>query len=286
MIISNAQIQQTDPSLSELTQTPIPVCRVVDQAGNPCGNKVVQAKLPRADHRDDETNSPLMSLFDGTSFQQSFQPNSTILLHGYPADAIYLIVSGTVRCCTISAEGIRQIFHFASKGEFVGISDINTWHFTAEAVDHVIIKSIPRARVEQALTVSIRLRQQLQAHTCSQLECRERQLLSLVSTKAPERLFQFLREFAKSRRETGYVALPMGRRDIADHLGMSLETVSRAFSKLKGKGHIDLATAGKYRICLAPETALQPKHALRHSLNDVQRLYASPVLLPSSENAQ
>lgn len=193
-------------------------------------------------------NDTLASLFDGKSHQQSFQPDSTILLHGDPADAIYRVVSGTVRCCTISAEGDRQIFRFIHKGECFGLADMDTWHFTAEAVDHVILKSIPRAIVEQILAVSVSVRQDLRADMCNQLETRERQLLSMVASKAPERLFNFLQEFASQRSGNGYVALPMCRRDIADHLGMTVETVSRAFSDLKNNGRIALVTAEKFKI--------------------------------------
>lgn len=114
----------------------------------------------------------LLSLFETKAFEQHFQPESTILLHGHAADAVYLVVSGTIRCCTISEDGRRQIFRFAKKGEFVGVSDIDTWHFTAEAVDHVIVKSIPRSVVEQSFAVSIPLRQEIRALVCSQLECR------------------------------------------------------------------------------------------------------------------
>ncbi len=111
------------------------------------------------------------------------------------------------------------------------------------------MKSVPRATVEQTLAIHIPLRQEIRAHICGQLECREKQLLALITCKAPERLFQFLSEFASSRSGTGYIALTMCRRDIADHLGMSVETVSRAFSDLKAKGRIDLACAEKFKIC-------------------------------------
>lgn len=208
-------------------------------------------RLPRKISRpasQEKDASPLLALFNAKSFQQTFQPGSTILLHGYPADAVYLIVSGTVRCCTISPEGSRQIFRFAKKGEFVGIADMDTWHFTAEAVDHVTVKSVPRSTVEQSLAVNIPLRQELRQYICDQLQTREKQLLSIVTSKAPERLFQFLSDFASTRSGTGYIALPMCRRDIADHLGMSVETVSRAFGDLKNKGRISLACAEKYKI--------------------------------------
>lgn len=207
--------------------------------------------------QDHPKKSALMSLFDAVPFQKNYQPDSIILLDGHPADAVYLVVSGTIRCCTISAQGCRQIFRFATKGQFLGISDIDRWHFTAEAVDHVILKAVPRRTVEQALAVNVALRHELRAHMAQQLQCREQQLLSIVTSKAPDRLFGFLRDFAGSRRATGYVVLPMCRRDIADHLGMSVETVSRAFGTLKAEGLIDMQTSEKYR--LLADVAQAPK---------------------------
>lgn len=190
----------------------------------------------------------LNALFDKSSFEQHFQPESTILLHGDLADAIYRIASGAVRCCTIDADGSRQIFSFAKKGDCIGISDIDTWHFTAEAVDHVILKSIPQSLVKQALAVNVMLREELRSLVRDLLVQRERQLLSLISQKAPERLLGFLQDYSTVRSSTGFVALPMCRRDIGDHLGMTPETVSRAFGVLKNRGAIEMATPEKYRL--------------------------------------
>jgi len=190
----------------------------------------------------------LTALFEAASFQQHFRPNSTILLHGDPADAVYQIVSGTVRCCMISAQGCRQIPSFRRKGSFLGIADQTTWHFTAEAVDHIIINSVSRTVIEREFRRSSALQQEMRTYILTLLECREKQLLTLVSTKACDRVFEFLCEFTASKPKAGYTALPMCRRDIADHLGLSVETVSRAFSDLKRKGRIDLATSEKYRI--------------------------------------
>lgn len=272
MTPSNTRALQTKPALRELSHRPMQRREAdgkFDQTITPFHKDVGSVELRNTDlrntnPRNKDTGNTLSSLFGAKSFQQTFQPDSTILLHSYPADAVYLIVSGTVRCCTISAEGSRQIFRFAKKGEFLGISDIDTWHFTAEAVDNVIVKSVPRATVEQALAVSIPLRQELRARLCGQLECRERQLLALVASKASERLLQFLRDFAFARPAAGYVVLPMCRRDIADHLGMSVETVSRAFSDLKKNGHIDLATAEKFRLrdAAAIDAAITPARRL------------------------
>lgn len=205
--------------------------------------------------RNDLRFPELQSLFSKNSFEQRFQPDSTILLHGETADAVFLVTSGTVRCCTIDSTGSRQIFRFAKKGEFIGIADVDAWHFTAEAVDHVILKTIPRETVERDLKTNSALQQEFRVQTCELLECREQQLLSITSRKAPERLFHFLCDYAASRRgaENSAIALPMCRRDIADHLGLSVETVSRAFTDLRLKGRIELATCEKYRILPATD---------------------------------
>jgi|GEM_PF-1033605 len=190
----------------------------------------------------------LKSFFEEHSFTQRFQPDSTILLHGEPADAIFRVSSGTVRCCTIDPDGTRQIFAFARDGEFVGLSDVEQWHYTAEAVDFVILKAVPRITIEQALAVNIPLRQEYRRYLAALLQQREHLLLFLTHSRATQRLFQFLCEFASSRQTSGYVSLPMSRRDIADHLGLSVETVSRSFSDLKNHSYIDLANTGKFMI--------------------------------------
>lgn len=208
--------------------------------------------IGKSAHSGDRSNapasSPLRCLFERKGFQQHFQPNSTILLHGDTADAIYLVESGLIRCCTIDDHGTRQIFSFAHKGTYVGVSDFDRWHFTAEAVDHVIVKSVPRAVLEQELAVNIPMRQEIRAHMRDLLAQREDQLLTLVHANGPERLFRFLEGFAATRPGTGYVALPMCRRDIGDHIGLSTESVSRAFSYLKQNGLIDLKSHEKFRI--------------------------------------
>ena len=190
----------------------------------------------------------LTALFEAASFQRHCQPDSTILLHGESADALYQIVSGTVRCCMISAEGNRQIPCFSTRKGFIGITEQDHWHFTAEAVDHVVINVLPRSVLERELKHSAPLQEEIRAYVDALIENRDTQLLTLVSTKASERVFRFLRDFAAKRPSGDFIALPMCRRDIADHLGLSVETVSRAFSNLKRSGRIDLATCEKYRI--------------------------------------
>ncbi|WP_353351769.1 Crp/Fnr family transcriptional regulator [Aquicoccus sp. SU-CL01552] len=209
----------------------------------------------------DSRHGPLISLVEQKGFRQHFQPNSTVLLHGDPANAVYFIESGIIRCCTIDGHGRRQIFSFAKKGEFVGLSDTDRWHFTAEAVDHVIVKSVPRAILEQEIAGSTPLRHEVRAYIRGLLEQREKLLLTLANANGPDRLYGFLEDFAASRSNAGYVVLPMCRRDIGDHIGLSTESVSRAFSDLKRKGRIDLKSHEKYRIVAKSEGFQTPERS-------------------------
>lgn len=247
--IRNLSLNECDLVVPTSSQTSRPASEIALRR-KPSTDETPHAKRPRdAQEATALPNQHLLSLFEAKSTERHFQPKQTVLLHGAPADAIFLVTSGTIRCCTIGPDGSRQIFSFATKGAFVGISDFAKWHFTAEAVDHVIVKVVPRSALEHELSQNIPLRQEIRAHICHLLEQREQQLLSVINIKATERLFQFLTDFAKSRPKSDHIALPMCRRDIADHLGLSVETISRALGELKRAGRVDLVTREKYRIC-------------------------------------
>lgn len=190
----------------------------------------------------------LAALFDARQPVQHVRPGGVILLHGAAADHVYRVVSGTVRCCTINENGQRQIFRFVRKGEFLGFVEADRWHFTAEAVDHVILSAAPRATVERALDQSLGLQRALRAHMARELAAREHQMLSLVYMTAEQRLLTFLTDFANHRTPSGFTVLPMTRQDVGDHLGLALESVSRALGVLKRKGAIEMNGTSKYRV--------------------------------------
>ncbi|MDH3667855.1 MAG: helix-turn-helix domain-containing protein [Paracoccaceae bacterium] len=197
-----------------------------------------------------ETNAEarIAELFSSRLPVSHVLPDRAILLHGEPADTLYQIVSGTVRCCTFSEDGVRQIFRFASAGDYLGFSDFETWHFTAEAVDHVILRAIPRRRAEGAIARDPSLQLGLREMMCRELAARERHMFMLAYMPAEDRLRRFLCGFAARRGAAGFTVLPMPRRDIADHIGLTVETVSRAFSSLKRKGEIEMRGCDRFRV--------------------------------------
>jgi len=204
--------------------------------------------LPASACADADPTAPIDRLFSNRSAIQHVRPGGLVLLHGDNADTLYQVVSGTVRCCTIAEDGRRQIFRFARKDDYLGLVDLDTWHFTAEAVDHVIVRSVPRERVDAALAYDAALQKAVRAFTARELAARERQLIMLAYMPAEQRLKHFLLDLAASRNTDGFVVLAMTRQDIGDHLGLTLETVSRAFSALRRKGIIEMRGAERFRM--------------------------------------
>ena len=190
----------------------------------------------------------ITDLFDRDTPVRHFQPGNTIVLDGTRAETVYEVVSGTIRCCTISEDGRRQIFRFVRAGDFLGLVDLDTWHYTAEAVDHVIVRSAPRSQLEMKIRFDPDLQRAVRGFIARELATRERQLASIAYMPAAGRLQNFLMEFANSRNTDGFVVLPMTRRDIGDHLGLTLETVSRAFSTLRQNGVIEMKGTDRFKV--------------------------------------
>ncbi|MDH3667877.1 MAG: helix-turn-helix domain-containing protein [Paracoccaceae bacterium] len=190
----------------------------------------------------------IAKLFDPRQPVRHVLPDHSILLQGEPADTLYQIVSGTVRCCTFSEDGVRQIFRFAGAGDYLGFADFETWHFTAEAVDHVILRAVPRPRAEAAIAQNPSLQVALRAMMVRGLAARERHMFMLAYMPAEDRLYRFLTDLAARRGASGFTVLPMKRRDIADHIGLTFETVSRGFSSLKRKRAIEMRGNDRFRI--------------------------------------
>lgn len=201
------------------------------------------------DTHDDPTPRWLQTLFRDRDPMRPIAPGGLICLDGDRADHLFRVESGTVRCCTISEDGRRQIFGFARPGDFLGFSDMETWHFTAEAVDTVTLRSVSRAMLESIISKDPALERDVRRIMVQELVRRERQLMAVAFLQSDDRLLTFLKEQAAATTpREGYTLLPMTRQDIGDHIGMSLETVSRSFTALKRKGRIIMPSSDRFRL--------------------------------------
>lgn len=181
--------------------------------------------------------------------------DSLILLEEEPVEAIHQVVSGVVRCYVMSEEGRRQITRFAWPGDYLGCSAVDVWHFSAEAVDDTVLRSISRDTLEAAEIGDREFHRDLRRATMREMKRREAHLARVAYLTADERLLDFLHELlAHASERDGYRRLPLMRRDIADHLGLSVETVSRAFTSLKRTGRIEMRGADWFHIAANVDT--------------------------------
>jgi CRP/FNR family transcriptional regulator, nitrogen fixation regulation protein len=176
------------------------------------------------------------------SLRQNFVKNSTIFAEGDAADRVYKVVHGVVRICKHTADGRRHIVDFALAGELFGIVEDSQHELTAEAVNDAVLVSYPRSRIDQLGAEDPNVGRHLLAHLYGNLITMQRHLLVLGCQDAKERLAWFLLRLAKRTGVAcgGMLDLAMGRQDIADHLGLTIETICRTIRDLKNDGTVSV----------------------------------------------
>ena len=177
----------------------------------------------------------------GTSF--NYVRDEEIYGEGEDTQFIYKVVSGAVRTSKIMRDGRRQIGRFYLPGEFFGLELGKQHHVTAEAVADSKVLLFARRQVEALAQRNMGAAREMWLMTADHLRHAEDHLLLLGRKTALERLAAFLIEMDSRHGKCGLFELPMSRRDIADYLGLTLETVSRGFSELQKQEALELAGA-------------------------------------------
>jgi CRP/FNR family transcriptional regulator len=170
-----------------------------------------------------------------------FEKNRTIYFEGDAAEHCYRVKSGTVRLCKVTEDGRRQIAAFFTAGDMLGWTDHGFYGFSAEAVTDVTLEKFSRARVDDAVKASPPLGRRILTLLSTQLASAHDHLLLLGRMTAAERIASFLLGLVRRQHKGGSIELAMCRKDVADYLGLTVETVSRTMSALKRKGIISFA---------------------------------------------
>ena len=163
----------------------------------------------------------------------SFGRNGEIYSEGDEADCWYKVISGTVRICKLLADGRRHIVEFCFSGDCFGIDNANGRVYAAEAVDDVIVMRFRRAPTEQLIDQNPMVARLLRDAMLRDLTSAHSRTLLLGRMTASERVAAFLLEMFERRERTKSLDLPMSRNDIADYLGLTVETVCRTLSTLR-----------------------------------------------------
>jgi CRP/FNR family nitrogen fixation transcriptional regulator len=189
----------------------------------------------------------------------TFGRNETIFSEGDCANYCYRIVSGSVRLCKLLADGRRQISDFLLPGDFFGYADFGTHALSAEAVTGVVVARYARNQVEAVSESDSRFRRRLGQILHERLNAAQAHLVMLGRYTVKERISSFLIQMAErldpDAGSADEIDLPMSRLDIADYLGLTIETVCRAISDLKRAGVI--AVPSIHRIVLRKPSVLR-----------------------------
>jgi CRP/FNR family transcriptional regulator, nitrogen fixation regulation protein len=170
----------------------------------------------------------------------SVQRDREIHGQGEKAAWCYRVVSGCVRVVNLMEDGRRQIGEFLLAGDVLGFDALETYDFAAEAVSDVVLRRYPRRMVDTLAERNISLARRLRDVVSSSLRLAHARLVLLGRKTASERIASFLLEMADRlpHGRPNVLDLPMGRTDMADHLGLTIETVCRVLGHLRRDGTI------------------------------------------------
>ena len=182
----------------------------------------------------------------------NFMRNETIFSEGEPAECIYKIESGCVRTYAMLKNGERQLLAFHVPGDCFGLEDRDLRTMSAEATTDSAILVVKRKTL-MARNPDVAMVRYLLDLTAGELR-RTRRHNMLLLKGAQERVIGFLLEMKERGHSDREIALHMTRRDIADYLGLTIETVSRTLSRLEAESTISLPTP--WRIVLHDTAAL------------------------------
>ncbi len=173
------------------------------------------------------------------------QAREHVFFEGDPITHIYQVEHGTVCLYKTLHDGRRQIVDFAHAGDFIGLGAGGDHVFNAQAITLTRLRRLPAGALHEVARHNPQIGMQLYRALSDQLLAARDLLLTVGQRNATERLAALL--LALSRRNernganAGRIALAMTRADIADFLSLTVETVSRTFTKLRQSGIIELA---------------------------------------------
>lgn len=185
----------------------------------------------------------------------AYPRNAEIFGEGEPAANVYRVVSGVVRTYRILADGRRQIADFYLPGDVFGLEAGREHRTSAEAVIDCELVSMRRSQLAEQAVRDNATAHKLWALTLHHLSRSEDHMLVLGRKGACERVAWFLIDMSARIPAPDRIDLPMSRQDMADFLGLTIETVSRTMTQLQDEGVIVLPSCRQ--VVMRDKTALR-----------------------------
>ncbi len=175
------------------------------------------------------------SLLERLGTKVTVKRGREIYAEGDASDCCYKLVKGTVRTVKLLSNGRRQVCEFLMPGELFGFETQDNYFFSAEAVTDAVLLRYSKRSVERLIGAEPALAQQIRCLTSSGLQGAYERMVLLCHKSAQQRVAWFLLNIAErsGTYDDDFAILHMTRTDIADYLGMALETVSRVLGQFK-----------------------------------------------------
>ena len=199
----------------------------------------LQTKPASEQHADDETLERWMQVIGGVTYY----PRRVQIMHeDETADRLYKVISGTVCTYKVLSDGRRQIGGFYLPGDIFGLECAEAHTLAAETITNAKLLVIRKSVLSALASRNAALTCHLLSLTARELARVQDRVLLLSLKSAQERVVGFLLEMSKRGLSNGNsVELPMSRQDIADYLGLTIETVSRTLWALENCGAIGIS---------------------------------------------
>lgn len=205
-----------------------------------------------------ESRGPAFDPFDALTACESrmdFRRGQEIFAEHDAARFCYRLQDGNVRLVKLMADGRRQICEFLGAGDFFGFETGHVHYFSAEAMGDVTVTRYPRRAVDTLITEEKDFARHVQNVTAQNLQGAYQRMVLLCHKSAQERMAWFLLDLADRSEDNDTVCLPMTRGDIANYLGMAIETVSRVLRQFKDMSAI--VQKSMYRIHILDRDVLE-----------------------------
>jgi CRP-like cAMP-binding protein len=211
------------------------------------------ALVPSSLHDDALATGALDQSMQLMGATMAYPRNSEIFGDNEAADYLYKVVSGSVRTYKILSDGRRQIGGFYLPGDIFGLEFTDEHTLSAEAIADTKVLVVKRSAINALAGRDASVARQLFTLTGRELHRVQDRILLLIKS-AQERVASFLLEMSERVSGANAIELPMSRQDIADYLGLTIETVSRTLTSLEDVAAIEVPTSR--RIVLRNRLAL------------------------------
>ncbi len=185
-----------------------------------------------------------LTVFTESMVTTTLAPGMPVVDEGEPERFVFSVNSGCLKCFKLLPDGRRQITGFLFPGDFLGLTRSETYPSSVEAVTSSTLCRMERSELRRLAETIPNLDRRLHELASEALAEVQGQIVLLGRKTAQERLATFLLTLSRRAGERGQstnpIDVPMSRDDIGDFLGLTTETVSRTFSRLRKDGHIGM----------------------------------------------